>query len=77
MGYGDKQMKDLEKTINATKCDTVVIGTPIDLAKIININKPTVRVRYDLQEIGYPSLADILKDLFEKPKRTKSKTVKK
>ena len=77
MGYGDSQIKDLEKTINATKCDTVVIGTPIDLTKIININKPTVRVRYDLQEIGYPSIADVLNDLFVKPKKKKTKASKK
>jgi len=72
MGYGDKQVKDLEKTINATKCDSVVIGTPIDLAKIIKINKPSVRVRYDLQEIGYPALADVLMDLFAGKKRKKA-----
>lgn len=77
MGYGDKQVKDLEKTINATKCDSVVIGTPIDLAKIIKINKPSVRVRYDLQEIGYPAIADVLMDLFAGKKKKKKKAVKK
>ncbi|UCE65611.1 MAG: GTPase [Candidatus Zixiibacteriota bacterium] len=77
MGYGAKQIKDLEKTINATKCDSVIIGTPIDLAKIIKINKPAVRVKYDLQEIGYPGVADILKDLFGKPKKKRKKTGKK
>jgi predicted GTPase len=77
MGYGDKQIKDLEKTINATKCDTVVIGTPIDLAKIIKINKPTVRVKYDLQEIGYPDIADVLKDLFAGSKKKRKKAGKK
>jgi predicted GTPase len=77
MGYGASQMKDLEKTINAAKCDTVVIGTPIDLGKLITINKPTVRVRYDLQEIGYPALSDVLKDLFEKPKEKRKKAVRK
>jgi predicted GTPase len=81
MGYGDQQMKDLQKTINATKCDAVVIATPIDLAKLIKINKPTVRVQYELQEIGAPSLGDVLNDFFtpEKPKakkKAKKKTTK-
>ncbi len=60
MGYSDEQMRDLEATINATECDVVVIGTPIDLRRIININKPSVRVFYDLQEIGQPTLQDAL-----------------
>jgi len=67
MGYGAKQMKDLQTTINRTDCDSVIIATPIDLGKLIKIKKPTVRVSYDLQEIGMPNLADILKDLFTKP----------
>jgi len=61
MGYGDKQIKDLETTINNTDCDVVIIGTPIDLRKIIKINKPAVRVTYELQEIGKPDLMDALK----------------
>lgn len=61
MGYGDKQVKDLETTINKTKCDLVVIATPIDLTRIIKINKPTVRVEYSLSEIGRPNLEDVLK----------------
>jgi predicted GTPase len=60
MGYGDEQMKDLEITINKVECDAVIIGTPIDLRRIINIEKPSVRVTYKLQEIGTPSLASIL-----------------
>ncbi len=60
MGYGEEQMKDLESTINAVECDVVVIGTPIDLRRIINIKKPSVRVTYKLQEIGTPTLASIL-----------------
>jgi predicted GTPase len=60
MGYGPQQMKDLAATINATKCDVVVIGTPIDLRRVIKINKPAVRVYYDLQEIGHPNLEEIL-----------------
>ncbi len=61
MGYGDEQVKDLETTINNTDCDTVIIATPIDLRRIINIKHPSVRVTYDLQEIGRPSLDDVLK----------------
>lgn len=62
MGYGEEQLRDLETTINNTECDAVVIGTPIDLNRIINITKPTTRVFYDLQEIGEPDLDGILDD---------------
>lgn len=65
MGYGDKQKKDLEDTINKTDCDAVIVGTPIDLRKIIDIKKPNVRVRYDLSEIGRPNLTDALKSLLK------------
>jgi len=68
MGYGEQQLKDLEATINNTECDTVVIGTPIDLNRIVKINKPNTRVYYDLQEIGYPNLEGVLKDFVEKHK---------
>ena len=61
MGYGDKQIEDLETTINNTDCDVVVIGTPIDLTRIIRINKPTVRVRYSLHERSKPDLSEILR----------------
>ena len=61
MGYGEKQVKDLEATINKTECDLVVIATPIDLSRLIKINKPMVRVEYELQEIGKPTLKDALK----------------
>jgi len=61
MGYGSKQIKDLEKTINRTDCEVVIIGTPIDLRKLITINKPAVRVTYELQEIGKPDLMDGLR----------------
>ncbi len=60
MGYGEEQLKDLESTINKTDCDSVIIGTPIDLNRIININKPSTRVFYDLQEIGHPNLDEVL-----------------
>ncbi len=62
MGYGEEQMKDLETTINDTECDLVIIGTPIDLRRIADIKHPSVRVTYDLQEIGHPNLEDVLKD---------------
>ncbi|GAB1349848.1 cyclic 2,3-diphosphoglycerate synthase [Ignavibacteriales bacterium] len=62
MGYGEDQVKDLEDTINATDCDSVVIGTPIDLGRILKINKPSTRVGYDLQEIGGITLEKILKE---------------
>ena len=61
MGYGKKQMKDLEATINKTDCDSVVIGTPIDLARILKINKPSTRVKYELQEIGAVTIESVLK----------------
>lgn len=60
MGYGDAQMKELEETINATPCDLVIIGTPIDLGRLLRIKHPHQRVRYDLQEIGRPTLTEIL-----------------
>jgi len=60
MGYGAEQVADLEKTINAVECDVVVIGTPIDLNRIVKIEKPTVRVSYELQEIGSPNLNELL-----------------
>jgi predicted GTPase len=61
MGYGDQQVKDLQTTINATKCDVVVSGTPIDLNRVLKANKPIIRVRYDLKVLGTPTLEDILK----------------
>lgn len=72
MGYGEQQLRDLEKTINNTKCDSVVIATPIDLNRIIKIRKPNTRVYYDLQEIGDPNLSQII-DEFVKRFRLKGK----
>ena len=60
MGYGEAQMKDLEETINTSDVDMVVVGTPIDLTRVIKLTKPYQRVRYELQEIGQPTLKDIL-----------------
>jgi len=64
MGYGEKQVKDLEETINHVDCDSVIIGTPIDLRRVIKINKPSVRVSYSLAEITKPDLGEILTDFF-------------
>ena len=66
MGYGKQQLKDLETTINSVDCDSVIIGTPIDLTRIVKINKPTTRVYYDLQEIGTPDLDGILSEFTTK-----------
>lgn len=60
MGYGQQQLKDLEETINNADCDAVIIGTPIDLTRVININKPTTRVFYDLNEVSEPTLDMVL-----------------
>jgi predicted GTPase len=68
MGYGGKQIKDLETTINRVDCDSVVIGTPIDLRRIIKINKPSVRVSYSLAEITKPDLTDVITDFVKKHK---------
>ena len=66
MGYGEQQLMDLEATINASDCDTVVIGTPIDLNRLIDINKPSTRVFYDLQSIGKPSFEDVIEEFLIK-----------
>ena len=66
MGYSEQQLKDLEETINKTECDSVIIGTPIDLSRIIKIDKPKTRVYYDLQEIGDPNLEQVIQNFVEK-----------
>jgi len=66
MGYGAQQLKDLETTINNVECDSVLIATPIDLNRIVKINKPNTRVYYDLQEIGNPNLEEIMNEFVEK-----------
>jgi len=68
MGYGKEQLRDLETTINSSDCDSVVIGTPIDLNRVINIKKPNTRVYYDLQEIGEPNLEGVLSEFIKKHK---------
>ena len=64
MGYGETQTRELEQTINKAEVDLVIIGTPIDLTRVLQINKPTQRVRYELQEIGRPNLRDLLVEKF-------------
>ena len=65
MGYGPEQMNDLQQTINNTDCDSVIIGTPVDLNRVIQINKPNTRVYYDLEEIGTPKLEDVLDEFMQ------------
>ena len=69
MGYDEQQMKDLSETIERTDCDSVVIATPIDLGRVIKINKPNTRVEYSLQEIGRPDMDDVLADFIRKIKK--------
>ncbi len=66
MGYGETQIRELEETINRADADLVIIGTPIDLRRVLNITKPSDRVRYELQVIGTPTLEDLLKEKFGK-----------
>ena len=61
MGYSPEQIADLEKTVNAVECDYVIIGTPIDLRRVIKIERPSVRTRYELEVTGSPTLVDVLK----------------
>lgn len=68
MGYSTQQMKDLSETIKNTPCDLVLIATPIDLKRVITIDKPTLHVRYDLQEIGRPDLGDVIEEFVKKHK---------
>ena len=65
MGYSSSQLDDLAATIAATECDTVVIATPVDLARLITLAKPTCRVSYDLEEIHHPDLADVVTHFLE------------
>ncbi len=63
MGYGEKQVKELEQTIAAIDCDSLVLGTPIDLRRIMNVPKPAVRVRYEIRETTKPTLEEILRSV--------------
>jgi predicted GTPase len=64
MGYGDQQIRELEQTINNAQADLVIIGTPIDLARLLDLNKPAQRVHYTLKETGQPTLAELLETRF-------------
>jgi len=64
MGYGARQIEELGETINATPCDLVIVATPIDLRRVVKINRPSQRVRYELQEIGRPTLQDVIDKMF-------------
>jgi predicted GTPase len=66
MGYGDEQVRELEATIARVPCDAVIVGTPIDLSRLVRIRQPVVRVHYELQEIGRPDLADALAGFMER-----------
>ena len=68
MGYGEEQMNDLAATIDKTDCDSVIVATPLDLKRVIKINKPNTRVQYTLQEIGHPDMEDVLADFIKKIK---------
>ena len=68
MGYGEEQMRDLSETIERADCDSVIIATPIDLTRVIKIDKPNTRVEYSLQEIGHPDMEDVLENLIKKIK---------
>jgi predicted GTPase len=65
LGYYEDQLEDLEKSINDTPCDMVLVGSPIDITRVVDIKKPAKRVRYDLEEIGEPTLESILKDFLK------------
>ena len=69
LGYGDKQVAELKETIEHIPCDVVVIGTPIDLRRVISINKPTVRVKYDLKVLGPISLEQVLSEFLKRGKK--------
>ena len=71
MGYSPEQLAEMEKTIDAVDCDLVVIATPIDLRHVISISKPSVRVTYELEEIGRPTIEDVLVPIIERNKKTR------
>ena len=62
MGYSKEQIRDMEKTINACPCDVVIVATPIDLRKLVNMKRPAVRVGYELEEIGRPKLEELIRE---------------
>ncbi len=68
MGYGERQLHELEQTINATRCDVVVTGTPMDLGRLIKVEHPLRHATYTLREVGSPTLADVLAPIAERAK---------
>ena len=66
MGYSREQIRDLEQTINAVECDLVLFATPINLTRLLTINKPTLRVRYEYRDYGEPRLEQVLLRRMEK-----------
>ena len=66
MGYGDEQLKELKETIRKTPFETLIIATPVDLVKVLGLSKPSVRVRYELEEVGNPDLEAVLGDFLKK-----------
>ncbi|MCX8094734.1 MAG: GTPase, partial [Caldisericia bacterium] len=66
LGYGEEQLKELEEVINSIPADLVIVATPINLARVIKMNKENVRVQYELQEIGKPTLKEIIEEKFKK-----------
>ena len=71
MGYSEAQLKDLAATINAVACDTIVVATPVDLARLMPLTKPYCWVRYDLEEITHPDLAEVVSDFLGKQNATR------
>ena len=77
MGYSAKQVADLEKTIKNTPCDLVLIATPIDINRLIKIKQPTVKIGYEMQEIGSPTFKDIITNFAKKHKLGNNKKISK
>ena len=75
MGYSDEQLHELEQTINAVDCDVVVTGTPIDLARLIESTHPIRHVRYELEEVGTPTIAQVLQPIVTEAKTAHPETV--
>jgi predicted GTPase len=75
MGYSDEQLHELEQTINAADCDVVVTGTPIDLSRLIKSRHPIRHVRYELEEVGTPTIADVLGPIVIQAKAAHPETV--
>ncbi|HAE38098.1 MAG TPA: GTPase [Candidatus Riflebacteria bacterium] len=73
LGYGAKQVGDLEKTLNSCECDLIISATPIDLTRVLKIKKPCLRVAYELQEIGKPTVADLVGEFIQKKFKKSSK----